>query len=130
MFKKLSFFGTALLLAFSILLAPAHSQERYEKFIPFEYHPGLSDKYTALGRIVEANKDKKTVTIRTNTETHSYKVTKDTQIWLDRTQLETRNVKGSFGDLKTGLKAEIGMDPAANKEEEVASWIKIQIPSR
>lgn len=130
MFKKLSFLGTALLLTFSILLAPVHSQERYEKFIPFDYHPGLSNKYTALGSIVEVNKDKKTVTIRTNAETHSYKVTKDTQIWLDRLQLETRNVRGSFSDLKAGLKAEIGMDPAVNKEEEVARWIKIQTPSR
>lgn len=130
MFKKLSFLGTALLLAFSILLAPAHSQERYEKFIPFDYHPGLSNKYTALGSIVEVNEDKKTVTIRTNTKTHSYKVTKDTQIWLDQPQPETRNAKGSFSDLKAGLKAEIGMDPAENKGEEVVRWIKVQIPSR
>jgi hypothetical protein len=128
MFKKLSFLGANLLLTFSILLTPVHSQERYEKFIPFEYHPGLSNKYTALGSIVEVDKDKKTVTIRTDAKTHSYKVTKHTQIWLDRSQLKARNLKGSFSDLKEGLRAEIEMDPTVDKEEESAKWIKIQMP--
>lgn len=130
MFKKLSFPGTALLLLFSILLTPVYSQERYEKFIPFGYHTGLGNEHSVLGSIVDTDKDKKTVTIRTSAGTHSYKVTKDTQIWLDRSQLDARNLKGSFSDLKTGLRAEIEMNPAMDKEEKSAKWIKVQISSR
>ncbi|ADE14500.1 conserved hypothetical protein [Nitrosococcus halophilus Nc 4] len=125
MLNKPSCFGIAIFLIFSIPLVHGDSHERYEKFIPLGYSPGLSEKYTTIGSIVATDEDEKTVTVSTDSESHIYRVNENTKIWLDRSQIKARNLDGSFTDLKEGLNVEIRTDPAEDKA--VAKWIKVQI---
>lgn len=99
--------------------------ERYEKFIPFDYSPGLESEQVTIGEIVAVDKEAKRVTIRADSETYHYKVMEDTSIWLDRTQLKESNLRGSLSDLGAGLKAEI--QTASEGDEKVAKWIKVKI---
>ncbi|QBQ56540.1 hypothetical protein E3U44_10930 [Nitrosococcus wardiae] len=132
MFKKQPGLGTILFLMLFISGADGANSdrgeefiERYEKFIPFDYSPGLESKKVAIGNIVAIDREAKMVTIRIDSETHRYKVMEDTPIWLDQPQRKTRNLKGSLSDLEVGLRAEIQTDPGEDKE--VAKWIKVQI---
>ncbi|EDZ67058.1 hypothetical protein NOC27_385 [Nitrosococcus oceani AFC27] len=125
MLKKLSCLGIAIFLILSIPLSQGESHERYEKFIPINYALGMDEKYTATGSIVAVDKEEKIVTISANSESHAYKVTDDTKIWLDRSQIKAKNMEGSLTDLKKGLKAEIKI--YSTEDKAVAKWIKVQI---
>lgn len=99
----------------------AHGQKATEIFIPLGQSPGLSNKYTYIGKIDGVNKQQRTVKAGGRT----IKITGGTKIWLDRTKLRLTNQVGRFADLQKGQKVEIKYDDPNRKQ--AAEWVKVEI---
>ena len=107
-------------------LSSAYAQKATEQFIPLGKSPGLSYKYTSVGKIVTADSQARTVTVADAAGQRTVEVTNETRIWLDRSQVKRSSVPGSFGDLARGSNVEIKFkDPADMK---VAEWVKVASP--
>ncbi len=120
--RTISVGGLVLLFLSSISLA--YAQKATEIFIPMGKSPGLSYKYTYMGKIESVNTQKRTLKV----DGREVKVTRDTKIWLDRTALKTTNVVGRFADLQSGREVEIKyVDP---KRRQAVEWIKVKMTQR
>jgi hypothetical protein len=128
MLKLLTGIGVTLALLFGV--PDANAQKATEIFIPLGKSPGLSGKYTTIGKIDAINAPDKTITMTDSLGSYTIKVTERTKIWLDNSQLKSTNQKGSFADLREGLLAEVKHEDAARKDKGAAEWIKIQIGVR
>lgn len=105
----------------------AHGQKATEIFIPLGKSPGLSGKYTTIGKIDTVNAQDQTITMTDSSGSYTIKIIGRTQIWLDNSKLKATNQKGSFADLRQGLLVEVKYDNVAQKDKGTAEWIKIQI---
>ncbi len=110
---------------------PAPSaHEMTERYIPVGQSPGLSGKYTVMGKIQAINAQDQTVTILGTTGTWRAKITERTKIWLDRSQLRLTNLKGAFSDLRPGLTVEVKHeDHRRGVSSGPTEWIKVQLPA-
>ena len=117
--RTMSLASLILLLLSSISFS--YAQKAAEIFIPIGKSPGLSYKYTYIGKIESVNKQNQTI----KTDGHNIKVSRDTKIWLDRTALKATNVVGHFDDLHSGHEVEIKYVNADQKQ--VAEWIKVKV---
>ena len=99
----------------------AYAQKATEIFIPMGKSPGLSYKYTYMGKIESINKPKRTI----KADGRNVRVTRDTKIWLDRIALKAPNVAGRFADLQSGRQVEIKYANAGRRQ--TAEWIKVKI---
>jgi len=120
------------LVGMSVLLGggpPAPSaQEMTEKFIPVGQSPGLSGKYTVIGKLQSVNAREQTCAIAGTAGTVNVRITARTKIWLDRSQIRQANVTGTLADLKPGLTVEVkpeGHPPGVPNGP--AEWIKVQV---
>jgi len=119
---KLKLIGTIFILFWST--ADANAQKATEMFIPIGQSPGLSGKYTVIGKIDATRNQDQTITVTDSTESHTFKVTERTKIWLDRSKLKLTNQKGAFEDLQMGLLVEVKYESEERKD--AAKWIKVQ----
>ena len=117
--RTISLASLMLLLLGSI--ASAYAQKATEIFIPMGKSPGLSYKYTYMGKIESVNNQKRAI----KADGRNTRVTRDTKIWLDRTALKATNIAGRFADLKSGRQVEIKYADADRRQ--VAEWIKIKV---
>ncbi len=117
--RTISLASLMLLLLGSISFA--YAQKATEIFIPMGKSPGLSYKYTYMGKIESVNTQKRTI----KADGRNIKVSRDTKIWLDRTALEAANITGRFADLKSGRQVEIKYTDADRRQ--VAEWIKVKV---
>lgn len=106
-------------LAFSSTLALA--QELTERFIPIGYYKSTDGN--TVGNVTKIDKAKNTVTVDTAKGTNTFKITNETQIWLDRTSTKQTNLNGKFNDLKPGARVEI----RSSKKEGSARWVKVKV---
>jgi hypothetical protein len=123
--KLLTKFGVTITLFLGIPYA--HGQKATEIFIPLGKSPGLSGKYTTIGKIDTANAQDQTITMTDSLGSYTIKVTGRTNIWLDNSKLKATNRKGTFAELRKGLLAEVKYENSARKDKGTAEWIKIQI---
>lgn len=108
------------------LTLSAGGQELTERHIPVGAYPSLTGKYVTTGRIVAVNEEARTVTLEADGRERSYRVTENTKIWLDRSLGNQTTLDGSFGDLASGLRAEVrSLGP---DQPDVAYWVKMQLP--
>lgn len=116
------FFGkTGLIITLLCSISLAHGQQATEIFIPLEQSPGLSSKYTYVGKIDSIDKKRRTI----KTGGHTIKVTGNTKVWLNHTKLKRTNQVGRFADLKQGQRIEIKyLDP---DRKQVAAWVKVEV---
>lgn len=108
-------------------VSQAHAQKATEIFIPIGKSPGLSGKYTSIGKIASFNLQQKMLTVSDSTANYTVKVTDSTQVWLDRTQMKLSNTKGTLEDLRSGVMVEIKYVNNERKEGGVAEWIKVEV---
>jgi hypothetical protein len=105
----------------------AYGQKATEIFIPLGKSPGLSGKYTTIGKIDTVNAQDQAITMTDSSGSYTIKITERTQIWLDNSKLKSTNRKGTFADLRKGLLAEVKYEDNARRDKGVAEWIKIQM---
>lgn len=109
--------------------APA-AHEMTERYIPVGQSPGLSGKYTVIGKVQTIDARNQTVAIAGATRTSSAKITERTKIWLDRSKLRLTNVKGTFSDLRPGLTVEVKHEGhRRGTSSGPAEWVKVEIPA-
>ena len=125
MLKHFSKIGVAVVFLLSI--SQAYGQKSTEIFIPVGKSPGLSGKYTVLGKIETVNAQNQTITIADPSGSYTVKISKKTQIWLDNSKLKKTNQKGTFADLRKDLLAEIKFEENKRKDLGTAEWVKVQI---
>ena len=120
---------TGILIAATLLMFPflgtslIYGQESAEQFIPIGYSPGISDKYSFIGKIVDVDQETHTIVVDSNRGERIIKVTPVTRIWLDRSKWKRTNTVGSYSDCEVGRKVEVMHD---HDNESVADWIKIE----
>lgn len=125
MLKQFSRIGVAVVFLLSI--SQAYGQKSTEIFIPVGKSPGLSGKYTVLGKIEAVNAQNQTITMADPSGSYTVKITKKTQIWLDNSKLKKTNQKGTFADLRKDLLAEIKFEENKRMDLGTAEWVKVQI---
>ncbi len=117
--RTISLASLILLLLSSISFA--YAQKATEIFIPMGKSPGISYKYSYMGKIESVNRQNRTI----KADGRNIKVSSDTKIWLDRTALGAANIAGRFADLKSGRLVEIKYVNVDRRQ--VAEWIKVKI---
>jgi hypothetical protein len=106
------------------------AQEMTERYIPVGQSPGLSGKYTVMGKLQSVNAQERTCAVAGAAGTVNAKITERTKIWLDRSQLRQTNVKGTFADLKPGAMVEVKPEGSQRGVSSgPAEWIKVQVPA-
>ena len=106
---------------------PAFAHEMTERYIPIGQSPGLSGKYSVIGKVQATNVRDQTVAIVGSTGTWSAKITERTKIWLDRSTLRLTNLKGTFADLRPGVTVEVKHEGHQRGIfSGPAEWIKVQ----
>lgn len=118
---RMQFVGMGLSISLLWSIPFVHGQETTEIFIPMGKSPGLSHKYTFMGKIEAVNEQRRTIAA----DGQTIKITQKTRIWLDRTKLGLANQVGSFSDLSTGQNIEIKYADPDRKE--AADWVKVEV---
>jgi hypothetical protein len=113
---------TAVLCAASFCL---YAQKSTELYIPCGKSPGVSGKYSVMGKVEMLKAGDSTITIRQETGIKSMRFTAATIIYLDKSKLKLQNKKGSWADIKPGMMAEAKYKD--NKPGGPVEWIKVQI---
>jgi hypothetical protein len=107
-----------------LCVAPnAHGQEATERFVPVGQSPGISARYSDVGRIRSADPEHMTVTVQGPARMTTIKVTERTRIWLDRSRQRLTNEVGTMADLQPGRRVEVKYVDHETKDR--ADWIKV-----
>ena len=104
-------------------VSPANGQQTTEQYIPIGYSPGVSDKYSYIGRIVAIDRKARTISVESRGVVRIIKVTAETRIWLDRSKVKRENLEADYVDCEVGRKVEL---MHVRDNEDVADWIKIE----
>jgi len=117
--------------AFLLGSAPAPSaQEMTEQYIPIGQSPGLSGKYTVIGKLQSVNAKEQTCTVAGTTGALNVKITARTKIWLDRSKLQQPNLQGTLADLRPGATVEVKPEGhLRGVSSGPAEWIKVDVAS-
>lgn len=103
----------------------AFGQEATEMYIPIGQSPGVSNKTSLLGTIQAVDLGKRTLTVSSSKGARTVKITKRTQIWVDRSQKKQSNRACALTELKPGRKVEVNL--GKGNPTGVAKWIKVQL---
>lgn len=126
----------ASIVAIAAILLPAAqaaAQKATERYIPIGKSPGLSGKYTVIGRVSEINLQTGTMTITGPTRTWTARLDDKTQIWLDCSNYRHPSAKGTPADCKPGLLCEVKYEGRLQPDSSTCEWVKVrpaQAPQR
>ncbi len=104
-----------------------YAQKATEIFIPVGQSPGLSGKYTSIGKITAIDTANRTITVADSRGSYEVKITEQTQIWLDKSKLKATSQKGGFKDIRKGLLVEVKYQNNQRQVKGPAEWIKMQV---
>ena len=105
----------------------ANAQKATEFYIPVGKSPGVSGKSTAIGTCLAIDARKRMVTVQGRSLTWTGTVTSRTKIWLDRSRLGLPNQKGTFADLRQGLRIEVKYEGNERRSGATCEWIKVEL---
>ena len=102
-----------------------HAQKETEVFIPVGKSPGVSGKFSVIGRVESVNWSDSSVTINQDGGMKNVRITRNTKIYLDRSKLKLTNRKCSMSDCKPGRLVEAKYKD--NKPGNSIDWLKVQL---
>ena len=124
---KTSMFTRGLSASMLIFLALASSlavgQETTEQFIPIGKSPGISGEYSYVGVVVAVDTEAHTIDVQSDRGTKTFRVSKKTRMWLDRSKARRSNPEASYADCEVGVTVEVMY---LHDDETTADWIKIE----
>lgn len=123
MLKRMIAIGTTIILVG--VMSYAFAEKTTELYIPIGKSPGLSGKYTIIGKIEKVDYKNRTLTMSNSSGIYSVKVTKTTVIFLDRSNVKLTNLYGKFADCKKDIMAEVRFEK--DSQAKPAEWVKLQI---
>ncbi len=104
----------------------AYTQATTEIYIPIGQSPGVSGKYSIIGKIEAINLNDSTVTIIQDAGSKvNVKITPGCTIYLDKNKLKMSNKKGYCANIKPGMRTEAKYKD--NKPGNKLEWIKVQL---
>ena len=106
-------------------LALSFAEKTTELYIPIGQSPGLSGKYTLIGKIAEVSPPDQTLKVTGASGTFTVLTTEYTLFFLDKSKLRQPNRYGSFSAFKKGMLVEVRFE--ADRKHRPAEWIKLQI---
>ena len=101
-------------------------QRSTERYITVGQSPGISGKYTTLGKIEAVDTLLRTVTCTYAGGSITVNVDSATRIWVDRSNQKLSSLKGSLGYCKQGQVIEIKFRNNDRHPGAIADWIKVQ----
>ena len=119
-------FGLTVMVAVSVLVAAADAQKATEMLIPIGESPGVSGISSVIGTIAACEQASGVVTISTEKEQHTARLTEETKIWLDRSAVRKAGAVGSRADCQKGRRSEVKYVYEGTTRSARAEWIKIQ----
>jgi hypothetical protein len=119
--------GAGALLVTLATALPATAHKATERFIPLGQSPGISHKFTIVGKIEAVDAGRRAVTIATPSETRTVPIGPTSRIWVDRSKLRQTNLNGGFSDLAVGRTIEIRFVNPDRKQ--VVDWVKVEAPA-
>lgn len=110
------------------LMAPAaaQAQKSTEMFIPIGKSPGLSGTKTVVGSIVSVDAEKQEIVLSEEAGNRTVYCTKDTSIWLDRSQQKLPNRVGTITDCHEASYVEVKFVDN-DKDLGHVEWIKVEV---
>ena len=122
-FKRFVFLIIILLL-FAFI---GRAQKATEVFIPLGKSPGVSGKYSVIGKIESVNMKDSTITIQQakDNKTVKIRITATTEIYIDKSPLKQTSQKGSMANIKQDLMAEFKYKD--NKPGNPCEWVKVHL---
>lgn len=102
-----------------------YAQKETEVFIPVGKSPGVSGKYSVIGRAETVNYHDSSITLRQEAGMRTIKITRKTVFYLDKSKLKLTSKKCSFADCKPGLMMEAKF--INNKPDGLIEWLKVQL---
>jgi hypothetical protein len=121
---RLSF---VIMAAVGLLVTSAHAQRATELLIPIGQSPGVSGILSVIGTIASCDSAGGIVTVSTEKEQHTARLTEETKIYLDRSAAKKGGTLGSRSDCQKGRRIEVKYVYAGTTRTATAEWIKIQI---
>jgi hypothetical protein len=100
------------------------AEKATELYIPIGQSPGLSGKYTALGKFDQVDLENRAITMSDAAGSYTVKVTEGTFIYLDKSEAQLPNTYGSLADCRVGDKIEVNWE--GNARGKSVEWIKVQ----
>ena len=116
---------TGILIILLAIAAPGPAEKETEVYIPIGQSPGVSGEYAAMGKIEQVNYPQNTLTMSSGSGTYTVKVSKRTQIYLDRSKTGQPNLYGSLADCKPGMTIEVRFEQ--DERGRPADWIKLKM---
>jgi hypothetical protein len=104
-----------------------YGQKSTEIYIPIGKSPGVSVKYSLVGKIDSVDRAARSVTIGGEAGKHSARITEKTKIWLDKSEMKRTNESGSLADCQIGRMCEIKFVYKDKTRTDEAEWIKIRV---
>jgi len=118
----------AIVLALGVfMIHPIYGQKSTEVFIPIGKSPGLSGKYSVIGKIVSFDEATRMLTISAEDGEHSARITEKTKMWLDKTAIKKTSQVGSLADCQQGRLCEVKYVYEGKTRKVEAEWIKIGV---
>jgi hypothetical protein len=121
---RLSF---VIMAASGLLVTSVHAQKATEMLIPIGQSPGVSGILSVIGTIASCDTAAGTVTVSTEKEQHTARLTEETKIYLDRSAAKKVGPLGSRSDCQKGRRIEVKYVYEGKTRTPTAEWIKIQI---
>lgn len=101
-----------------------HAEKETELYIPIGQSPGLSGKYTVMGKIDRVNPGDQSIKMSGPSGSYTVNLIEGTFIYLDRSKVKRTNTYGTLADCKAGDSVEVKfVDNSPNKPIE---WIKVE----
>ena len=100
-----------------------YAQQTSEQFIPIGMSPGISNKYSYIGKITAIEATTKTISMQSDKGPRTITISPITRIWLDRSKNKKSNIVASFDDIKIGRDVEV---MHGHENENTAIWVKIE----
>jgi hypothetical protein len=118
--------GIVLISIFYWASSAAHAQKMTEIYIPIGKSPGVSGKYSIMGKIETVNLQDSTVSIIQDAGSKvTVRITPGCAIYLDKSKLKLSNKRGYCANMKPGMMAEAKYKD--NKPSNKLEWIKVQV---
>lgn len=117
----------AALVLVTFVILPVYGQKSTEVFIPIGKSPGVSGKYSVIGKIRSIDSATRILTISGEDGEHSARITEETKIWLDKSEMKVTSKPGSPADCREGRWCEIKYASDDPTRTGVAEWIKIRV---
>jgi len=115
---------TAIICVLIIGALSVQAEKETELYIPIGQSPGLSGKYTVMGKIDQVDSQNQSIKMSGPSGSYSVKLTPDTSIYLDRSNDRLPNTYGTLADCRAGDTVEVKFED--NSRNKSAEWIKVE----